>query len=309
VNDEKNPLVGVVVLNFRNCQDTIECVRSVLNSEYQGVRVYVVDNNSSDGSYEALVAEFGGSAPVVNVIASSTNGGFAKGNNQGIRQALRDGASYVWILNNDTVVDPQSVRMLVECWHRHQMVSRKVGPLGARVLYYNQPHLIQGVGGRFNLLTGSVGHIGEGLAENYPFDEARVLKETDYTMGVSMFVSSAYLVEVGLLCEDYFLYFEELDWSVRASRCGWSPGVCLDATVLHKEGATIGSSTRGIGRSELSDIEGQRSRFRFFSKYYPWMLPVAALLLLPVFWNRVRRGQVSRIGRMLKASLFGAMQR
>lgn len=306
---EENPLIGVVILNFRNALDTVECVKSVLNSDYSFLRVYVVDNDSADGSLETIAREFGGEAPRVRIIASVENGGFSKGNNQGVRRAVEDGADFVWILNNDTKVSPECARRLVECWRRNDRASQKIGPIGAKVLDFDYPHRVQGIGGKFSLIKGSTSHIAEGAMDDDSICEAWASSTCDYAMGVSLFVSSGFLAEVGLLCEDYFLYFEELDWSRRASKFGWKPGVCLEATVYHRGGATIGSSVEWASRSELSDIEGQRSKFRFLSKHYPWMVPVAVVLLLPVFWNRIRRGQAQRIGRMLYAALSGAVQK
>jgi GT2 family glycosyltransferase len=108
---------------------------------------------------------------------------------------------------------------------------------------------------------------------------------------------------VGLLCEDYFLYFEEIDWAVRGRgrlRLGYAPG----SIGYHKEGATIGRP----GRSASADIMALRNRLRFTRKRYPWALPVVWLGFLGVVVNRIRRGQSDRIAAILSI-MFGLGRR
>jgi hypothetical protein len=103
------PKVTVVILNWNGMDHIHECLESLLKSDYSNYDVVVVDNNSEDGSPAAIAKRF----PNVQIMHNADNLGFAEGCNVGIRQAMRSGSAYVWLLNNDTLVDGQSLAVLV----------------------------------------------------------------------------------------------------------------------------------------------------------------------------------------------------
>lgn len=300
--------VAVAILNFRNFADTIACIESVLCVDWPQLHVYVVDNASGNGSTEEIgtfLARSESARGRVSLYESPRNDGFASGNNIAIRQAMDDGFDYVWVLNNDTIVESDSVACFLRAAARYQSSGRKVGPIGAKIVDYGREGTIQGVGGSYNVITGRVHHIGGGQLDRGQFDDPALAEELDYPLGVSMFVSRHFIEEVGLLSEDYFLYFEEIDWCRRARRLGWSIGYCPDVRVMHKQGASIGSNTDATLRSELSDVAGMKSRFTFIRKHHPWTLPFAFASLAVVVANRIRRGQGARIFAMLAAAWNG----
>jgi GT2 family glycosyltransferase len=190
--------------------------------------------------------------PRLILIQTGGNLGFAGGNNVGLRYALARGAfSYVWILNNDTVVAQESLTELV----RRANQLNSAGIVGSTLVYYRLPDRIQAYcGGAYNKLSGSTRYLGNGLsARDLNTDPTNVEQNIDYVSGASMLVSAEFLRVIGLMEEEYFLYFEELDWAVRSGGqflMGYAP----KSIVYHKEGAAIGTnSTDPAQKSALAD--------------------------------------------------------
>lgn len=105
----ESDLVYIIILNWNGWQDTVECVVSCLNLRHDNCRILIVDNGSTDGSETFLRKRF----PDTELIQTGENRGFAGGNNIGISHAMANGADYVWLLNNDTIVDPDSLSELI----------------------------------------------------------------------------------------------------------------------------------------------------------------------------------------------------
>jgi GT2 family glycosyltransferase len=298
------PHVYIVLLNWNGWRDTIECLESVFRLDYPRFTVIVCDNASTDGSLEtidgwargtvlAAVHEPGlsrlvqppvpkpvqflkldsgriadsaatGLAPLV-LIQTGSNLGFAGGNNAGIRYALkRDDCDYVWLLNNDTVIEPDALSRIVEAAEQ----DPQLGICGSRLRTYASPHETLTAGGRkYNRWTGRTRRIKDvGIPSNSK------PPEPDYVEGASMLVSQKFLQEIGLLKESYFLYFEELDWAARA-RPRFRLGYCPTSIVYHKEGSSIGSALDRESRSTLSEFYLTRNRLVFTRRYHPWCLP------------------------------------
>jgi len=110
-----------------------------------------------------------------------------------------------------------------------------------------------------------------------------------------MFVSREFIEDVGFMFEDYFLYYEELDWILRGKRKGWQIGYCWDSVVYHKEGASIGSNIEGKKKSELADYYFFRNRIKFTKKFCPQFLITVYLGFIITVFNRIRRGQFRRL--------------
>ncbi len=328
---------GIVLVNWNRWADTIECLETVLRSTI-AVRVVVVDNASADGSADRIVdwaagrvqasaaaPAFAGFStppvqkpiglhritapaaaspdvdnPALTLIDAGGNLGFAGGNNIGLRYLLRDPAiDYVWLLNNDTVVEPDAALAL-----RARMdATHNVGMCGTIVRYYHRPDTVQALNGsRFNLLTGQSRGIGEGEPASMPFNPAKVARETDFVLGASLAVSRAFVDRVGLMSEDYFLYFEEIDWAYRnAGR--FAIAFAHGAIVYHKEGGSIGSSATKGQRSAVSDYYLLRSRLRFIRRRAPWILPLHWFLAMMQIARRVLRGQPKKALVLLRALL------
>ncbi|RNI22454.1 glycosyltransferase family 2 protein [Rufibacter latericius] len=310
--EQNQPKVYIIVLNYVSWQDTIECLESLLNLTYQNKEIIVVDNNSPNDSFFHLTKWAENHLPTflsleekevpthpvpddfgVVFLKAAKNAGFAAGNNLGIRFALQiNDAAYLWLLNNDTTVDSNSLRELVNRAENEGKQEPPVGIWGSKLLYYHQPSLVQGVGGKLNLRTFTTSHLHEGEPDSEFLNVASVT--LDYVMGASLFVSRKFLSEVGLLSEDYFLYFEELDWAKRAQNAGFALGYVWSSRVYHKEGTTIGSSSSGTEKSDLADYHGIRSKIIFFKKFYPEKAFQLYALLMASALLRVSRLQFKR---------------
>jgi GT2 family glycosyltransferase len=233
------------------------------------------------------------------LIQSKANNGFAAGNNIGISYALlQNDFKYIWLLNNDTVVDINALTALIDKAKSCKTKEQKVGIISSKLLYYNKPNIIQGIGGKFNKWFAVSKHVASFSLDNGSYDLEEV--DIDYAIGASMLVSKEFVMDVGLMCEDYFLYYEEMDWSERGRAKGYKTSYCYQSRVYHKEGATIGSG-HDKSKSELSDIYSIKNRFKFTNKFYPAFLPTVYLGLVIVVLNRLKRNQFGRILKIIKA--------
>jgi GT2 family glycosyltransferase len=292
-------------VNWNGGADTVECLESLMQQDDADFSVVVVDNGSEDDSVariEAWAAASAGadydtpawarrtrtrrqtpdleriagtvSLPLPNrritLIEAGRNLGFAAANNLGMRFAAGDsGARYFWLLNNDTIVAPDALGRQVQA-----MADRPdFGILGARLMFYDRPDMVQGLAGGFHRWRARGFHIGAGLAEEALPQPSEVERQMAYVMGASMFVRRAFYEQVGPIAEDYFLYFEELDWLMQAGG-RWRPGVVHDAVVWHKEGASIGSSSRARA-SDTSLYYLAAGLLRFYRRHLPLRTPLA----------------------------------
>lgn len=281
--------VYIMVLNWNNWKDTLECLESMSGITYPSYEVVVIDNSSSDDSvdrikdwlqdpenidkvkgefvlYDRQQAEtVEGSAESGRfvIIQTGENLGYAGGNNVGIRYALARGdCGYVWILNNDTVVEPEALSALVKCLGQDE----RIGAAGSRLIYYHSPGIVQAKGGsRLYPMQGNTVAVGEGEPDK-PFDGEP--PRIDYACGASVIVREDVLLSVGLMNEDYFLYWEDVDWGQRMRLAGYSIVPCNSSRVLHKEGASTGYF------SPKADYYWVRNGLRFTARYYPMYLPL-----------------------------------
>ncbi len=296
------PVVFIVLLNWNGLSDTDACLGSLAGLDYPNYRVVVVDNASSDGSE----AELRRRHPGLTLLQSGANLGFAGGNNVGLRYALDNGAEYVWLLNNDTVVEPDALTQLVEKMQREP----DLGLCGSTLLYEEQRDTVQALGGAcYNRWLGTVAHIGQ--HETWPQDlnaealERQVEEKLSYLIGASTLASRRFLETVGLLQDDYFLYFEELDWAARA-RGQFRLGYAAKSIVYHKEGSSIGGTDRAkAAKSYTADLYALKNRVRFTRRFYPYALPTVYLGLLVALANRVRRQQWRRVQLVVRVMLRG----
>lgn len=224
-----SPKVFIIILNWNGWEDTIECVESCLKLAYANSSILIVDNASSDDSEVILRERF----PDIDIIQTGKNLGYAGGNNVGIRFALENGADYVWLLNNDTVVHPAALDEMV----RVAELDPTTGMLGPKILLHSRPEYLNCVGSAINLITGQPNLIGLGEKDDGRFDE---VKEMDTLSGCSLLVSKDVVDAVGLLDEKFFLFYEETDWILRAKRAGYRMLYVPGARIWHKVSASVG---------------------------------------------------------------------
>lgn len=197
------------------------------------------------------------------LIQSGANLGYAGGNNVGIRYALERGAEYIWLLNNDTVVDKNTLTELVNLGNSNE----KTGMIGSKLLYYDRPNIIQAAaGGRYSFFMGLARHYGWLDPDDGRWDRPF---RPHYVTGASMLVKRQCFEHVGLLDESFFMYGEEVDWQFRACKKGWETTYCPAAVVYHKEGATAGY------KSPYAEFYCTRANIWLCRRYAPWSVPFA----------------------------------
>jgi GT2 family glycosyltransferase len=302
--------VYIVVLNWNGCKDTIECLESLLKLKYpDGYDIVVCDNNSQDDSivkiqawakdrnisvrcvdcHSGEIADHNKkivatTVEEITVIQTGSNLGFAGGNNIGIKYALSDNrCKYVWVLNNDTVVDKNALSALVERCEQ----NKKIGMCGSKLVYFHQPSTIQAFGGAtYNKWTGGASCIGVGESIDTIKSTELIERAMDFVAGASMLVPRTFIEEIGLMNEEYFLYFEEIDWITRANN-KYTLGYASGSIVYHKEGASTKANSRSKVYSYVGDIYSTRAKLLYTRKYYPLALPFIYLTIVVMAIKRL----------------------
>jgi len=211
---------------------------------------------------------------------------------------------YFWLLNNDTIVTPTTLARMVE----HTEANSKRGnnvTCGSVQLYYEDPNLVQAYGGMsYNPVTGiATAGIGDSTLLTNSYRQADVIPKLDAIQGCSWLLPRAFLEDIGLMDERYFLYYEEMDWSYR-SRDKYALTYAENAYVYHKKGASIGSKTKVNAPSLIAVYHLNRSKIIFTKKFCPWYLPSVYLAALAQAVNFIRKQQPKQCIALLK-SLFG----
>ena len=244
-------IVYTIVLNWNGWPHTLKCLDSLTKIDYVNNKVVVVDNASSDDS----CLEIKNAYPGVKLLRSNVNLGFGGGCNIGIRYALSQGASYIWLLNNDTLVESATLKALV-----NQMTCDPCnGAVGSVLRYMNKPSQIQAWGGGYvNFLTGRSHHCFA------PVDP----KTLDYLTAASLLLRKEALESVGIFDEkSFFMYWEDVDLCYRIRRAGWNLDVAANSKVLHVESGSLGKKNPKLNRyfsASLVNFFRHHTRLPFF---------------------------------------------
>jgi GT2 family glycosyltransferase len=266
--------VGVVILNWRHSDDTIRCVESLLESDYPDLLPVIVDNDSGDGSEARLRAAF----PALPLVQTGANLGYAGGNNRGIERVLAEGAEYVLVLNNDTRVERDCIARLVGTLE----ADRTIGQVGPKVIDAERG-TIGAVGGEVRWAVAEPRQIGHPEVDRGQYSR---IENVDYVPGTAVLVRGAAIRQVGLLPEEYFLYFEDVVWSLRFRRHGWRTVADPGAVVHHWESTSTGPDSPlkryymvrnnlYFADEWLSPLEAAAVRRRIYLKFVKWALRTA----------------------------------
>ena len=219
----ENPCVWAVTLGFNNAEDTVECLQSLEKSTYPNLRLLMVDNASKDNTIERVMQEL----PDVDVIQMPENIGFARGFNTAIVYALEHGADFVFMINNDTVVDPELISRLVA----EGQADPKAGVLAPKIYYYDHKDTVWSAGSRYRKFPPVI-VIQKGTGpDDGAFDSIRDL---DYVTTCALMLSRTFLEDQGLLDANFFFFSEDYDLSIRAREAGYVLRFVSDAHMCHK---------------------------------------------------------------------------
>ena len=297
---EKKPVIGVVIVSFNSGDVILDCLESLLAVTDTDLRILVVDNASPDDTVEILrkwaaagTLHDAGNLPyrprdhgpvslidisgndqgtalpngAVGLLQTGLNTGFAGGVNRGMAAlAACPEIDAFWILNPDAMTLADTPAALA----RGMLENPGFGLMGGRIYYTDPATQIQGDGGTINRYTGicipiNLGAMGPAVPPPRSTD-------LDFVSGAHMLASRAMLETTGGMVEDYFLYYEEVDWAMRR---GALDLVYLDDAIVHHHGGTaIGSPTLERGPSPLSSYFTFRNRMRFQRRFSPWSLPM-----------------------------------
>lgn len=246
--------VWAIVLMYGGESVTAACIDSLLTQDYPRLTVLLVDNASEDGAGDRLRHRY----PGIEYLATGANLGYAGGNNRGIDMALGRGADYVLILNNDTVLDPACVSTLAASAAK----ADRLGAVAPKILFYDDPSRIWYAGGDFSYLRAIGTHRRE-LERDDAREEPR-LEEITFVSGCCLMIPAHVVRQVGGFRDDFFMYCEDVEWSLRVRRAGWRMYYQPAARMLHRQG-----SSKGLA-SAFAALHRDRNRRRLVREHYTW---------------------------------------
>lgn len=285
MNEESAPSVAVIVLNWNGWRDTLECLASLETLDYPDYEVVVVDNGSTDGSEEKIRERF----LRVAVVQTGSNLGFAAGNNAGVEYALAQDANFVWLLNNDTLVEAGALSAMVQA----MCEDGEIGAVGSVLRYIDEPDRIQCYGGGWVRPW-----LGMSRWFNSPVPDEILRRHLHYIMGASLLIRREAIEHAGFLDEGFFMYWEDADYGFRLLKNGWRLAVAPGSTVWHKESAVP-------GKSEALDFNFNASAVRFFKKHSPFPLAPILIGVGGRFTKRVLRGDWARARAVARGAFAG----
>jgi GT2 family glycosyltransferase len=291
-----NSRVAIIILNWNGWKDTIECLESLYQINYYNFDVIVVDNDSHDESLEKIRNYASGKIDVKSdffeynpsikpikileytkkesehlkdetkflnlpskklfLIKNYANYGFAEGNNIGIRFVVNTlNTNYILLLNNDTVVDQDFLKEMVNIGES----STDIGIIGPKIYYYDEKNIIWCIGGKIDWKFARGLQIGINEVDNGQYNE---IKEFEYVSGSAFLIKREVVDRIGLMDKQFFLYFEESDWALRASQKEYRIVYAPKAEVWHRVSKSGGGITKPLGLYYIT-----RNRWLFMKKW------------------------------------------
>jgi len=215
-------LIYIVILNTNRRDDTLACLDSLSRSTYGNFKIIVLDNKSTDGSVESIRSSF----PDMQIINLTENLGYAGNNNVGIEEAIKRGADWVLVLNEDTILDPGCLAELVKVGES----DPKIGIVGPMVYHHNEPGVIQSAGGVLGKYWQSQ-HLGQNELDHGQF---QLPHRVEWISGCAIMVRKTAIEQAGMLDASFFIYWEETEWCIRIARSGWQIVHVPQAKIWHK---------------------------------------------------------------------------
>ena len=274
---------------------TIDCIESLQKTNIEDLKIIVVDNSSSDNSLN-VIKHYTDESVIKNIIllVSKENNGFSAGNNIGIKYAFDHGADYVLLLNNDTIVAPDMISALLKNCNDRRITVPKI-------YYYSQPDVLWYAGGRIDYKRGRFYHVGENEADSEKYSNKN---KVDFATGCCLMIPRNIIKEAGLLYEPFFMYCEDVEYSLRVRRKGFSIVYCPDAKLWHKVSSTSGT------KSKMSLYYGNRNRLYVLKMYHftlsAWLFTLSTRIIYYIR-GLINRSDERIIGRAIKDYYKGVM--
>ncbi|OGH69390.1 MAG: hypothetical protein A3I29_04025 [Candidatus Magasanikbacteria bacterium RIFCSPLOWO2_02_FULL_44_11] len=273
--------LAIVILNWNGYEITKDCLDSLLKNEALFAwDIFVLDNGSKENEAERIRHQFR-RVSRVRVLDSKVNLGFTDGNNRLLEEAAKyKQYDYYLLLNNDTEVSGNFIQQLMNA------VGDRVGVFGPQVRYFEKQDMLQSIGGKINLWTGICRRLADKkFIKDIP--EKSLEKEVDYIFGCAFIIAREVIEKIGKLRSDFFIYYEEVDYCVRAKKNGYVVRYLPVEAVYHKDSV----STRKLSgfhiymmfRNRISFLKEHASRlqrlvsFLYLSAYLPYFTLVYGL--------------------------------
>ena len=258
--------IAVILVNYNGVSDTIECIQSLYNSSIF-VQIVVVDNASKNNELSLITKKF----PAVKTIQLEANIGFAGGNNVGIKWALENGYEYISLLNNDTIIDKDLFKNLLECADEKTVAA-------PYMYYHSHPNELWYGGGYINRWTGNAKHIFKKSIDNSIF-------ECSFVTGCCFIAHRLIWKSIGLLDESYFMYHEDTDFCIRLKKHNCKIKINPTAKIWHKVGQSGGGENSAFSiyyntRNRLICIKKYKFFFHFTAELFSITTRCIRMLLL-----------------------------
>ena len=245
--------VWAIVLTHGGAEEiTAACIDSLLAQDYAALTILLVDNDSYDGSGARLRDRY----PNIRYLNTGGNYGYTGGNNRGMRHAMEQGAEYLMVLNNDTVLERDCVSQLMRFVPR----AENLGAIAPKILYFDDPTRIWYAGGDY-VATKALGRHRRELERDDPTEAPR-LDEMTFATGCCFVMPAAVARAMNGFREDYFIYCEDVELSLRLTRAGYRLYYQPAARLLHREEARKGLA------SPFATRQRDRNRRRLVREHY-----------------------------------------
>ncbi len=247
-----NKSVSIITVNFNHHYVTEALLHSIFaKNKYPAVEIIVIDNGSKTNPVPLWQQQF----PAVKFIRSEVNLGFAGGNNVGIKAATGD---YIFLINNDTEVTENLIGELVHTLD----TNAGAGMVSPKIRYYDKPDMLQYAGyTEMNYYTCRNSCIGQFETDEGQHDHRT--GATGFAHGAAMMIKREAIEKAGPMAENFFLYYEEMDWCEYIKRAGYTVHLNMQALVYHKESISVGKA------SPLKEYFMNRNRLLFIRRNAP----------------------------------------
>jgi GT2 family glycosyltransferase len=263
INIMNHPRVLVITLNWRQPHTTIECVQALKAMAYPNLQILVIDNGSGDGSTEIMRNHL----PDITVLSQPENLGFAAGSNIGLRYAVENEFEYALLINNDAFPAPDMLEHLLA------ETTPEIALLSPKIYYENEPSRIWFANARQHPSTLDLRDTGRGQLDGSAWLNSR---DVDYLLGTCLLVNLTTIAQLGFFDEQYFMYFEDLDWSMRLRQAGYRLRLVAPAHLYHRIATSSGGLDSPFRRYHLA-----RSGVIFWRRHarlgQPWVIALFRL--------------------------------
>lgn len=285
-------MVYIILLNYNGYNDTLACVESIHKQNYKDYKVIIVDNKSTDDSLEQLQKIV---SDKVVLLPNSENGGFAAGCNVGITYVMEhtkeiSDEDYILLLNNDTVIEESFLDNLVSEFQVATANKLNPGMAGCKIMYYDKPDVTWYAGGSFDTWRCRGKH--------FTSEDIDKTKRIDFITGCCQLIPLSVVKQIGLMEEEFFLYFEDVEYCERVKKAGYQLIYIPTAVIYHK----CGGSASYV--SATSIYYSNRARYLYITKYVkkkiPFILFKMELFLKRLLYRGEKKQAILRVYQYIK---------